>query len=85
MLTREDYKKLGLPYVDQSQEASRINLYTDSLYQRLNNLQAIIPFVTSVPQDSQSTGKPGNIAIDSEYFYICTETNNWKRIPLNEI
>ena len=85
MLTREDYKKLGLPYVDQSQEASRINQYTDSLYERLNALQSIIPFVTSVPQDSQSTGRPGNIAIDSEYFYICTETNSWKRIPLNEI
>ena len=85
MLTREDYKKLGLLYADQSQEAARINQYTDSLYQKLNALQAIIPFVTSVPQDSQSEGRPGNIAIDSEYFYICTETNNWKRISLNEI
>jgi hypothetical protein len=85
MLTREDYKKLGLPFVDQSEEVSRINDYTDSLFQRLNALQAIIPFVTSVPQDSQSEGRPGNIAIDSEYFYICTETNNWKRISLNEI
>lgn len=85
MLTREDYKKLGLPYVDQSQEVGRITQYTNSLFQRLNSLQSIIPFVTTVPQNSQANGKPGNIAIDSEYFYICTETNNWKRIPLNEV
>ena len=85
MLSRADYKKLGIPYVDQSQEAVRINQYAASLFNRIQNLQSIIPFVTSVPENSQSSGRTGNIAIDSEYFYICTETNNWKRIPLNEI
>lgn len=85
MLTRNGYKKLGIPYVDQSQEADRINQYAASLYQRLETLQSIVSFITSTPQDSQSLGRPGNIAVDSEYFYICTETNNWKRIPLNEI
>jgi hypothetical protein len=85
MLTRNDYQKLGLSYVDQSQEVGRINQYANSLFSRIESLQSIVPFITSVPQDSQSPGQVGNIAIDSEYFYICTEINSWKRIPLNEI
>ena len=85
MLTRADYKKLGIPYVDQSQEVGRINQYANSLFSRIDSLQSIVPFVTSIPANSQSPGRIGNIAIDSEFFYICTEPNNWKRIPLNEI
>jgi hypothetical protein len=37
----------------------------------------------SPPMYSGSTGSPGNISYDIGYFYICTSSNVWKRIPLS--
>ncbi len=85
MLTRTDFKKLGIPYADQSTESSRIDFYAGQLNAKLNTLRSIVSFIVSPPSDAQSEGKIGNIAVDNEYFYICTNENTWKRIPLNEI
>jgi len=32
---------------------------------------------------SNATGTPGQICWDSNYIYVCTATNTWKRSPLN--
>jgi|LakMenE01Jun11ns_1017448.scaffolds.fasta_scaffold9958664_13 hypothetical protein len=85
MLTRSDYKKLGIPYADQSMESDRIDFYAQQLNSKLNSLRSIVSFIVPPPNDAQSNGKTGNIAIDNQYFYICTEPNTWKRIPLTEI
>jgi hypothetical protein len=85
MLTRADYKKLGITYADQSSESTRINYFASTLNSKLNSLRTIVSLLVSPPKDSQSNGKIGNIAVDNEYFYICTDLNTWKRIPLSEI
>lgn len=35
-----------------------------------------------VPASATATGTKGDIAYDSGYMYVCTDTNTWKRTPL---
>jgi hypothetical protein len=37
----------------------------------------------TAPATSGSNGSAGQIAWDSNYIYICTSTNTWKRVALN--
>ncbi|MBW2466420.1 MAG: hypothetical protein JRF02_03890 [Deltaproteobacteria bacterium] len=37
---------------------------------------------SSVPASSSSTGTAGQIATDSDYIYVCTATDQWKRANL---
>lgn len=43
------------------------------------------PVVTtvSVPATTTSTGKPGQIAYDSSYLYVCTAADTWRRTALS--
>jgi hypothetical protein len=38
----------------------------------------------TVPSSASDTGTAGDIAWDSGYIYVCTATNTWKRVALNE-
>lgn len=35
------------------------------------------------PASAGAVGEPGEVRWDTEYFYVCVETNTWKRIPLS--
>lgn len=37
----------------------------------------------NVPASSSASGKPGEIAWNATYLYVCTAVNTWKRITLN--
>ncbi|MCM8807570.1 MAG: hypothetical protein NC926_06470 [Candidatus Omnitrophica bacterium] len=37
---------------------------------------------SKTPPTSGSSGNKGDIAWDSDYLYVCVDTNTWKRIPL---
>lgn len=37
----------------------------------------------SVPSAADSTGTAGQVAYDSDYFYVCVATNTWKRTALS--
>jgi len=37
----------------------------------------------SAPASATSTGTAGTIAYDSNYIYICTATNTWKRVAIS--
>jgi hypothetical protein len=39
---------------------------------------------TSVPGSSSATGTTGQMAYDSNYFYICVASNHWKRIAASD-
>lgn len=41
----------------------------------LNNL--------TVPTSASDTGTAGDIAWDSDYIYVCTATDTWKRLSLD--
>jgi len=40
------------------------------------------PVFDSVPATAGAVGSPGEIAVDNTFFYVCTATNRWGRIPL---
>ncbi len=48
-----------------------------------NNMLTIYSNLVSPPQSGTASGIIGQFAYDSEYFYICTNTNFWKRTGLN--
>jgi len=35
------------------------------------------------PATAGSVGVTGTIALDTDYIYVCTNTNTWKRVPLS--
>ena len=43
----------------------------------------VVIAVSQTPASSSSPGRAGTIAWDSNYFYICTSTNTWKRSDIN--
>jgi hypothetical protein len=44
--------------------------------------QTVLP-VSSPPASASSPGTPGEIARDSNYFYVCIGTASWRRTPLS--
>ena len=48
------------------------------LHRSLGSIQEV-----EVPSSSSSAGTPGMIAFSSSYFYICTGTDSWRRMPLS--
>lgn len=47
----------------------------------LQTVTASSPSITSVPSSLVAPGIPGQIAFNSNYFYVCIGTNNWIQIP----
>lgn len=39
-------------------------------------------FGDDIPTQTAFTGTPGQIRFDSSYIYVCTSSNNWKRVAL---
>lgn len=44
---------------------------------------SVMSITTDYPAPANSTGTPGQIAFDSDYVYICTAANTWKRVALS--
>jgi hypothetical protein len=42
---------------------------------------AIMPI--STPSSASDTGTTGQVAVDTNYVYVCTATNTWKRAALS--
>lgn len=36
----------------------------------------------AVPANASATGTAGQIAFDTNYIYVCTATNTWKRVAI---
>ena len=85
MLTRNDSRKLGIQTIDLSQESAKIDIFANSLNDRISNLNSKLPVIVPPPVNTLSPGNPGSIAIDEEFLYICTKANFWKRVDLNEL
>lgn len=85
MLSRADYQKLGISYINLGEEIDRVSYFASSLNQKLESLKRILPNLVPVPETSQSNGIVGSIAVDADYLYVCVEENVWKRLPLREL
>lgn len=42
-----------------------------------------IPQIVAVPSTATSSGQVGQIAYDSNFFYVCVANNTWVRVALN--
>jgi len=38
--------------------------------------------LVSAPASASASGTAGEIAYDTDYFYVCTATNTWKRVAI---
>ena len=48
----------------------------------LNLLDSIKTTLRSPPASATDDGTEGDLAIDSDYLYVCTASNTWKRAAL---
>jgi hypothetical protein len=56
------------------------NAYTDAEKIKLASTLVVVP----VPVTSTSPGQVGNIAVDTDYIYVCVASNTWKRNVLTD-
>jgi len=56
------------------------NMVIDSMPQTLTNKTIILS--STPPSTSSSVGVAGTITYDTNYIYMCTATNTWKRAAL---
>ena len=85
----EDKKVSSLPSAANVAVTDKIlvvrNPNTSSVSLRLVNfstLAANLVIQNTVPASSSANGLAGTLARDSNYLYICTSNNYWKRIEL---
>jgi hypothetical protein len=45
----------------------------------VGNIHEVAPIV---PSNASDTGNAGDIAWDSDYIYVCVDTNTWKRVAI---
>jgi hypothetical protein len=48
----------------------------------INTIGSNLVLSNSAPANSSATGTKGNIRYDSNYIYVCVDTNTWVRAPI---
>lgn len=72
-----------VPYLELTvQETAPTSVYVHVL-ENSTTSPAPTPAPTPAPSTSSSPGVPGQMAFDSQYLYICTAPNTWKRVSLS--
>jgi len=79
-LDMDSHKILNVVDPSDPQNAATKN-YVDTISGTLNDKLNNIPF--DPPLTSSGIGTTGDIAYDSDYFYVCIDTNVWKRTALS--
>jgi hypothetical protein len=67
--------------LDLTRNANAQTTYGNSIKSRIEKLENKI--VQPPPTNINSSGETGAFSYDSEYFYVCVGTNNWKRTTLS--
>lgn len=52
-------------------------------YADLNNTPPTAPALVAAPLSATAAGSVGQVALDANYFYVCVNTNTWKRVALS--
>lgn len=63
-----------------STDSKKVGIFTD--IGGVKNTPPFSDIVSDPPATASSTGSPGEIAYDSNYIYLCVDTNTWKRSAL---
>lgn len=48
----------------------------------LSNRPPTAPALVAAPLTATATGTVGQVSFDANYFYVCVNTNTWKRVAL---
>jgi len=51
-------------------------------YSDLSGKPPTAPALVPVPLSATATGVVGQVSFDQNYFYVCTNTNTWKRVAI---
>lgn len=51
-------------------------------YTDLSSTPPTAPALVAAPVSATATGIVGQVALDASYFYVCVNTNTWKRVAL---
>lgn len=51
-------------------------------YLDLTNRPPTAPTLVATPLSATATGVVGQVSFDANYFYVCVNTNTWKRVAL---
>ena len=60
----------------------RLTLICQDIMAALSNFEGITPQYVDVPATANSPGVAGTIAYDTDYLYVCVDTDTWKRATL---
>jgi len=70
----------GFPGLKRSGTALLVRLSDDSAY---STIDAQLRSQGAAPDSATATGTAGDIRYDTNYVYICTATNTWKRVAIS--
>lgn len=64
---------------------SRIDSVNDTQVTYNFTVASVVGTIADVtaPTSATSTGTAGQIATDTNYIYVCTETDRWKRVAIS--
>jgi len=51
-------------------------------YSDLSGKPPTAPALVTVPSSATAPGIVGQVSLDANYFYVCVNTNTWKRVAL---
>jgi hypothetical protein len=58
------------------------NVAKTGSYTDLSSTPPTAPALVAAPLSASATGIVGQVAMDANYFYVCVNTNTWKRVAL---
>lgn len=75
----------NFPAETNEQAIDKLTMISQMLDERLERALLLKPTfgTTETPASATAAGNPNDIVWDSNYLYICTATNTWKRIALS--
>jgi len=66
------------------EDASQSVAVIEELFSDVNSVfNDLRKYMVEPPAAASSAGLPGQIAYDSDFFYVCIDANTWKRTALS--
>ena len=84
-ITADGTQYLITDYTDSSQGVAYVKTLGDNIVIDANNINMLgnTILTTKTPSNASDTGTTGTITYDSDFIYICTATNTWKRVAIS--
>jgi hypothetical protein len=80
---RVTYQPAPLPKSDPALLVTALEEQLQGLAYALQGVDRDKATLVTTPATATSAGLPGQLAYDSDYIYVCTATDTWKRAALS--